>query len=188
MAKGIVCSGGEVVIVDDEDYPLLSRHKWSFTKYAHARLNTTEGKHRNIYMHQMIMGCHRHVDHKDGDTKNYQKDNLRHSTRQQNGWNRRKQKTVNGKPPESQYKGVSQVFLVDGSSYWRVIIKLTKKGVLPVRYLRINYLKSELEAAKVYDREVVRIRGEWAKTNVLNLNDLHPKSIGTSGKLYEYCN
>ncbi len=177
--KKIKCSGGEVVLVDDDDYPLLKRHKWSFTKYAHARLNTTEGKHRNIYMHQMILGCHRHVDHKDGNTKNYQKDNLRHSTRQQNGWNRKKQKDSARRKCTSKYKGVSRVVGRNGNVYWNVQIKTTKKGVKPAKYVRKNRFKTEEGAALWYDEQIVKLRGKWASTNILKNMNNQLSCIGT---------
>ena len=33
MTKEITCLKGEVILVDDEDYPVLSRHKW---RYRHS--------------------------------------------------------------------------------------------------------------------------------------------------------
>lgn len=81
MTKTIICSGGEEILVDDEDYDLLSRHPWHFTcngagtrSYAVTRLNTTYSKVvRTIFMHNLIIGFGFECDHIDQNTQDNRK-------------------------------------------------------------------------------------------------------------------
>jgi hypothetical protein len=174
MVKEIKCFGGQIVLVDDEDYPILSRHAWCLCgkkerKYASTTMNYTNGGIK-VYMHHMIMGTI-NVDHKSGDQFNNQKDNLREANKQQNGWNRRKQKDSAKRKCTSKYKGVSKVIGKYGEVYWSVIIKTTAKGVKPAKYVKKDRFKTERAAALWYDQEIVKLRGEWAVTNILKNNN-----------------
>lgn len=168
-------------LVDDEDYPLLSRHKWyilfsgkrkrpyAFTRF-YTEHDTKNGK--TFLMHHMIMGTSSSIDHWNQNSLDNQKENLRAATYQQNGWNKGKAKACRHGKPSSQYKGVSKYTNTKGETLWRVIIKLTKKDETPAKYLRINNFKTEEDAAKAYDREIVKLRGKWAVTNVLKNNNI----------------
>jgi hypothetical protein len=119
------------------------------------------------------------TDHNDRNTCNMQKSNLRASTTQQNGWNRVKQKSMNGKPCTSKYKGVSKYISPRGQVWWNVSIKTTKKGVKPEKYVKKNRFKTEEEAALWYDEQIVKLRPGWAVTNLLkNNNSKHLSSKG----------
>ncbi len=167
------------VLVDDEDYPILARHKWYILfsgqhrrPYAFTKLYDQDSpKGKTFLMHHMIMGSSNEHDHKDDNSLNNQKLNLRPATRQQNGWNRVKQKSMNGKPCSSKYKGVSRYENARGQTLWRVIIKTTKKGVKPAKYIRFYGFKSEREAAIYYDHKIIALRGKWAVTNILENNN-----------------
>src|ERR1700677_662077 len=109
MVKEIKCYGGEIVLVDDEDYPLLSRHTWHTSgygdnRYAITKIPNKNGTERNFYMHNLILGFATVIDHKDRNNFNNQKNNLRPATHGENEWNKAKQKTARGKPCTSQYK------------------------------------------------------------------------------------
>ena len=54
-----------------------------------------------------------------------------------------------------------------GQAYFRVIIKLTKKGETPARFVRKGPYGTELEAAKAYNEEIVKHRGPFAWVNPL---------------------
>lgn len=173
MAKEIICLHGEAILVDDEDYPLLVRHRWRYRDngkkcYAATQMNVGgEKSWRTIFMHNMILGFAFQVDHVDGDTKNNQKSNLRPATYQENGWNKGKPKRSRYGEPASQFKGVHREVQKDASVRWRVVIKLTGKGVRPAKYLRLGPFDDEVEAARVYNAEIVKLRGEWAWVNPL---------------------
>ena len=172
MVKEIKCFGGEIVLVDDEDYPLLSRHVWYMTgfkhrQYAAAKIHHTDGKIRNICMHNMIIGIAANVDHKDNDTMNCQKDNLRPATRNENEWNKGKQKTARGKPCSSKYKGVS---LVNGM--WRAQIK--RNGVM----YHLGQYRIEEDAARAYNKKAEELSGKFLWVNPLpEIN--HPDRLNT---------
>src|SRR3990167_4927601 len=106
MVKEIKLTRGFITLVDDEDFEYLNQWKWYAKnsrgiEYAY-RHKTINGKLICIIMSRLIMGNPKNltVDHKDGNSLNNQKSNLRICTQGQNACNRRK--TV-GRIP---YKGV----------------------------------------------------------------------------------
>jgi len=172
----IICSGGEVVLIDDEDYPVISRHSWVATNaddganphkpsYALTTLNTWEGKKKTVMMHNMILGFGTQIDHRNQNTLDNRKENLRDATYQQNGWNKGKTRKCRHGEPKSKYKGVTPYkskYFGDG---WQVIVKLTGKGVKPAKFVRLKPFKTEVEAAIAYNTEIVKHRGEYAWLN-----------------------
>jgi hypothetical protein len=165
------------VLVDDDSYSLLARHTWYIMfsgpkkkPYAFAELYSKPkgGKRvkRMFYMHQMVTGSFSQVDHDNHDTLDNQFENLRPATYQENGWNSiKRQVTCTGKPPSSQYKGVTKLTRRDGTTYWRVIVKISKKYETPTRFVRLGPFDTEDDAARGYDEEIVKHRGKWALLN-----------------------
>lgn len=51
--------------------------------------------------------------------------------------------------------------------YRRVNIKTSKKGEKPATHVRLGPFDSEIEAAKAYNREIVKLRGKFAWVNPL---------------------
>jgi len=91
--------------VDEEDLPKLFKHKWIYSTknkkfQGYAQSNRSTG---SIYMHRLITNCpsDKIVDHKDGNTLNNKKENLRICTQKENMRNS-KTKSDN----KSGYKGV----------------------------------------------------------------------------------
>src|ERR1700749_1260158 len=96
-------------IVDDADYEMLSSYKWHahYTRklvYAHSTQYLKNGKFKTLVMHRLIMNAQKGdlVDHRDRNTLNNQRNNLRICTYRQNNANR---KSAQGKT--SNYLGVS---------------------------------------------------------------------------------
>jgi len=181
--KTIICkTDGAEILVDDEDYPVLSRFPWYRGGKSGHPMTFFYGKNdgsQTVYMHQIIMGGAVNTDHIDRNCLNMQKDNLRPATHQQNGWNKGKPKGGRFGKPASKYKGVSKCVSANGDVYWRVIIKLTKKDEVPARHARLGPFATEIEAAKAYNVEIVKHRGKYAwlnpieqNDNSLNINDL----------------
>lgn len=174
MTKEIICTNGMKTLVDDEFYPLLAQHNWYINMsgkkpYVITKLKTDQTTiWRCIFMHHLIMGSSTRTDHIDGNTLNNCKSNLRLATVQENGWNTKKrQRTSSGGPPSSQFKGVSRCNGAGGRVYWRVIIKLSKKGEVPAKFARLGPFDSEIAAARAYNEEIVKHRGAFSMLNVI---------------------
>lgn len=160
--KLIPLTRGMIAKVDDEDYPLLSRHRWCAKPnsvqedkfYAVTAFALPDGTQRLMYMQHLILGVWRQVDHINGDTMDYQKSNLRPCTQQQNNWNACKRKSTLGKPTTSKYKGVMR----NGKKFLAMITKDR------VRY-RIGRFETEEEAARAYDAKAREFFGDFAWLN-----------------------
>lgn len=174
MVKEIICKNGEVALCDDEDYPLLSRFTWYMGSelrgeaggYPCCFIYGKKNTRKQIFMHQLVMSGFM-ADHIDQNKMNNQRYNLRSATHQENGWNKGKPKGGRFGAPSSQYKGVSKYLTSKGEVRYRVIIKLTKKGEKPAKFVRLGSFRSELAAAIAYNAEVVKHRGKWAWVNPL---------------------
>lgn len=170
MAKQIPLSQGLFATVDDEDYEELTKRKW----YAHyspsnrkfyaisnvpnpAAGKTPDGKTKRstIRMHRVVMGVegialvgkrHTPVDHKDGNTLNNQKDNLRIADCTLNNANRGP--TKNNK---SGFKGVHWT-----GCRWRATIQSRGQGV------HLGCFRTKEEAHAAYMRAAVEHFGEFA--------------------------
>ena len=141
-------------IIDDADYPLVRGYKWHALPsredfYASTTITTGVGKRKSIKMHQLIFG--KNSDHKNGNTLDNRRSNLRKATPSQNGANSKKQKNTS-----SIYKGVS---LRKISGNWGASIQ--KDG----KQYHIGTFKTEIEAAKAYDKKAVEFFGEYARLN-----------------------
>lgn len=155
MTKEIVLKGGDIALVDDEDYPLLSRYEWQRSGsagYAATTMQTAGGKNYTIYMHKLIMGGFWIIDHINLDPLDNRKANLRRATKQQNEWNKAKFKTSRGMPPTSKYKGVS----LQGNR-WNA--KIMRHKVL----YDLGSYKTEEEAARAYNKKAKELSEgfEW---------------------------
>lgn len=171
MVKEIICkTDGAVILVDDEDYPVLSRFPWYRGGMGAHPMTFIYGKNdtsHTVYMHQILSGGAVNTDHIDLNVCNMQKDNLRPSTYQTNGWNKGKQGLCSGKRvPTSRFKGVSYRPL-RGTPRWLAMIKHVEEGKHKStgKMIYIGYFFDEIEAAKAYNAEVKELRGEWAWVN-----------------------
>ena len=109
--RTIPLTQGQFTLVDLEDYEYLSRFNWRadwserMQCFYAVRWSGTGRKGRKaLSMHRELMGCPeaREVDHKDHDTLNNRRYNLRVATTAQNQFNRRKNRNN-----KSGFKGVS---------------------------------------------------------------------------------
>lgn len=155
--KTIELTQGQVALVDDEDYDLLitgpkwsalwSPHRQRFTAARHVRI---DGRRTTEYMHKFLTG-YAQTDHKDHDTLNNQRVNLRSATNTQN-----KQNSPKYKNGTSKYKGVSKWGDRKG---WKASIAVDKQDV------HLGTFLVEEEAAKAYDAAARLYFGEFAFCN-----------------------
>ena len=150
-------------LIDAADLPLVERYTWRLMTHRnpipnkkafnYARTSPkTNGKRVQILMHRLIAGARPGfvVDHINGDGLDNRRRNLRVCTNQQNMEN---QRPIVG---TSAYKGVS---LEKSTGRWRAGIRRDKKKVI------LGSFKTEIEAARAYDAEAIRLRGEFALVN-----------------------
>lgn len=150
---------GHVITVDLCDVGLLENHCW--TSWKHPRrpagsfyARASIGGRKQVGLHRLVLNAPRgvEVDHKDGDTLNNRRSNLRLATAKQNNHGFRKKKAG----ATSQYMGVSWLA---ANKKWAA--QIGHNG--GVKRLGL-YLKEE-DAALAFDEAVRRMRGSDAATN-----------------------
>jgi hypothetical protein len=149
-------SKGKFAIIDDDDFELISKYKWSATEpdhrrsiYARTNIKGDDGKYYTERMHRLVLGLNKGdgkiVDHINGDGLDNRKSNLRISSHSDNAAN-----VSTHRGNKSGYKGVS--FLND-RGYWRT----------EVRRNRLNVYRSSSRcihlAALKYNDNAVRVHG-----------------------------
>lgn len=157
--RTIQLTQGQSTFVSDADFAWLSKYRWFAHKggnkgkrvfYAVTNM-VVNGKRTSVKMHRIIIGAgpHQECDHKDGDTLNNTRRNLRIATRKENCQNRAAYST-------SGYKGV----------YWNA--RLGKF----ISQIRVNGLKqhlgvymNQIDAAKAYNMAARKHFGQFAKLN-----------------------
>lgn len=149
---------GYVAVFDAADLPLVAGRNWCalVTRrgvYALGSRPRGSIEPRGLLLHRHLLGVTNsktHVDHKDRNTLNNARDNLRVCTHAQNQGNR--PKIVAG---SSRFKGVC----LNKSGTWTAYIK--RDG----RSTNIGSFDDEIEAALAYDRAALDVFGEFALTN-----------------------
>ena len=144
--KTIQLTQGMESIVDDDDFIRVNGFCWQFNgRYAARKEN---GK--TILMHRFIIGACKNcvIDHINGDCLDNRKENLRIVNAAGNAQNAAR------KPSASGFMGVFK----EGKGFKAYITVNTKRK-------HIGTFATALEAAKAYDREVIKLHGPDALTN-----------------------
>lgn len=145
-------SSGDEALIDDDDAELVLRTSWWIDRNRHA---VSERLGKRVAMHRLVMnaGPGTIVDHKNHNTLDNRKANLRFCTRSQNLAN---QRLVRG--GSSRFKGVC---LVPNHTKrkWSAYITLNKKRK------SLGYYETEEEAAAAYDAAAIELFGEFAYLN-----------------------
>ena len=156
--KEIKLTQGKVALVDDEDFEYLNQWKWCVHKgkgnlyYAiRNKSKIKEGSEGTVYMHKVLMNTPNEfrTDHKNGNTLDNQKHNLRITNHCSNIQNRKK--NINN---TSGYKGVSR-----NQNKWMVQLNVNNKHIYGGKFINI------IEAARHYDDLALKYFGEYAKLN-----------------------
>lgn len=160
MTQLIPLTKGQYAIVDDEDYDKIVAHKWCChiakggDKYAvRAMPRAISKKRKSIYMHHVIALSPpgKIVDHKDGDTLNNTRSNLRVCGLSENNMNKRLQK--------NNTSGVRGVCWHKRFDKWQAKIKINGK----VKYL--GYFDNLKEAETVRQEAENELFGEFSYHN-----------------------
>jgi hypothetical protein len=148
---------GKVAIIDDEDWPLVSSHKWhasAKTNYSITSWYAVDSK--RIPMHQILGG--KRWDHINGDSLDNRRSNLRPATHQQNNCN-----TGAHFSSTSKYKGVSWA---TRQTKWVAQIKVFGHNK------HIGVFTDEHKAALAYDQAARQYHGEFAWLNADHFEEL----------------
>ena len=157
--RRIYLGEGEWTIVDQKDYYLLRAFKWiaygsGYNLYAVRNKKISPNGTKTVRLHREIMNAPAGllVDHKNGNSLDNRRDNLRLATHFQNSCNARKSKSNF----TSQYKGVQ---FRKKKNRWIAVIYYHQKAIW------LGTFKSEIEAAKAYDAAAKKYHGEFARLN-----------------------
>lgn len=146
---------GQTAIVDCEDYEKLKQWNWHVRRQENRQVFYAVRNESGIgiYMHRIILGCtgKERADHKNCNTLDNRKENLRKCTCAQNLRNKVK---ASGKT--SKFKGVS---LNPRNNKWQVFIHINHKNT------NLGEYKTEEEAAHVWDEAAKIHYGEFARLN-----------------------
>lgn len=154
----IPLSQGQVALVDIEDFEELNQWSWHcFFDKSHQGFYARRALpgEKKVLMHRYIMRATPDVDvdHRDTDSLNNRRSNLRVATRQQNCFNRGKNQNNN-----SGYKGVAWH---KAGNKWRASIAVNRK----TKWLGL--FNTAEEAAIAYNLAALEFHGEFAYLNPL---------------------
>ena len=145
--KEIELTQGKVAVVDDCDFEFLNQWTWTALlcngKFWYAK------RGNGIYMHRVVSGAGPRAvtDHRDGDTLNNRRYNLRVTTYSGNAQNRDK-----NRKSASLFKGVH-------------FNKRAGKFAVRCKRKHFGYFSDPQEAALAYDAAAIALCGPFARTN-----------------------
>lgn len=144
---------GYEAIVDEVDYDYLSQFNWCYSHGYAARSIVRNGLKTMMRMHQELLTAPRgkEVDHRNGNSLDNRRDNLRLVTHHQNSMNRGKQ--------SNNTSGFKGVFRDKRFGVFYTHVALLKKAY------HFGTFKDPLMAAEQYDCVARQIFGEYAHLN-----------------------
>lgn len=148
-------TNGKVALVDEEDFDTVSRYKWRADEQRPGLFYAVTG--HNTMMHKLICPDYSLVDHKDGNSLNNTRVNLRSADKATNGMNRGAQ--VNNR---SGFKGVS---FYPKNQNWRAAIHRDGKQV------HLGYFPTAEDAARAYDKAALVLHGAFAFFNFRDIQE-----------------
>ena len=155
MSKEISLINSDLkAIVSNKDFERVNKYKWLLTDKKYVRRNNSK-----LSLHRFILNAPKNmqVDHINHNTLDNRKQNLRLCTQSQNQMNQaRHKKTL------SKYKGVDLAewkYKNKVYQYWRARIQINGKPIL------LGLFKSEIQAARGYDKAAKELFGEFAFIN-----------------------
>ena len=156
--REIKLTQGKYAIIDDEDFGRINKYKWHAVYqhgdwYAIRYVKKLNGKQVNQFMHRFILNTPEKLktDHRNHNTLDNRKCNIRICTDAQNSMNRQPCQHTS-----SQYKGV---YWDRGRKKWRAHIRPNNK------HLNLGHYNNEIDAAYAYDIAAKELFGEFAYLN-----------------------
>jgi len=148
--KEIELTQGQFAIVDDEDYNFLVMTKWYAIFDKNTKTYRAHGA-AGLLMHRIIMKAKKGeiVDHKNHNTLDNRKENLRIVTASQNMMNRKRNNRKNGLPKGVRMRGQKFRSSID------------KDG----KTFELGTFLTAKEAGVAYDKKARELFGEFAKLN-----------------------
>ena len=145
---------GKVALIDAGDGEVIGRHSWSAAwtgRRWYARRGYNNGTH--VYMHRAILETPAGLDadHRNGDSLDNRRANLRNASESENMANRSKQRNN-----PSGYKGVRKH---DEGNRFKAYIGFNRKKET------IGWFDTAEAAARAYDERARELHGEFAQTN-----------------------
>lgn len=144
-------------IIDASDYDLIRKFHWSgkFDRWGNCYARTSTGQqNKTLFMHRLLMNAQpgERIDHRNGDTLDNRRENLRLATNAQNVRNQK----VHRDKQTSKFKGV--YFRKDTQKYQAQIMCMGRK-------INLGQFPDEESAALVYDQNARKLFGEFARLN-----------------------
>jgi len=158
IMKEVPLSAGKVALVDDEDYArVIAAGAWYYHQCGYGVRNRRRTSPiRHYLLHRFILDTPpgQFVDHRNGNGLDCRRANMRLCTKRQNQQNSRKRRSMGGRIPTSQYKGVS---FDQRKGKW---VARIHNGT--GRYLFLGYHTSEESAYHAYIEAAKLHHGEFA--------------------------
>lgn len=143
---------GRRMLVDADDFQFVSSSRWNLHRSKCGRLYAQNG--RGLLARLLLDAPEgMHVDHKNGNTLDNRRCNLRVCTHSENQWNRKRSHGA------TKLKGVTRISDPRAVRKWRATIQ--KHG----RRTTLGMFYTALEAAFAYDSAAVELFGEFASPN-----------------------
>ena len=145
-------------IVDPDDFQNLSRYDWHLNERKGKCYAATFNEGKILYMHRLITNAPKGtiVDHRNHESLDNRKANLRFAEQWQNCCNKR----INTKDKTSRYRGVS---LIKKINKWQAIIYCKGKSIY------LGLFENEVDAAMAYDTAAKIYHGNFAMLNFPNI-------------------
>jgi hypothetical protein len=149
---------GQVALIDDEDFELVSQYKWCArwspgmrSYYAVTTIRKPDGKRIHLQMHRLIMNAQKgeQVDHINHNTLDNRKSELRICNASENQHNRGK--NLNNS------SGNKGVYAHKASGKWQAQIALNGKTI------HLGLFATKEEAYTAYCNAALELHGEFSK-------------------------
>ena len=147
----ILTRNGQEILVDEQDYEMLSRYRWHVDAGGYAGTSGWDGPYKRERMHRVILGLTKDddifVDHINRNRTDNRRENLRLCSNAENVRNRGKR--INN---TSGYKGVS----ITKYGVWVAHIRANSKSIYLGRF------STPQEAYMAYCAAAQKLHGEFA--------------------------